>query len=221
MYPSCEIRWFFAGPPEGLLAWFDSLGMRFDGPAGAQRVDHYLLIANGDNMGIKLREGNVEVKHRTARLGEWDFPDIDAKGMAEHWIKWSFRLDQADALSQHLIREGRPEWIAVAKERLGYTYHFQEGGPALRLPLGNWAPEGCQVELTRIGVRGKAFYTFGLEAFSDSGQLERNLKMGAEAVFPAFRKWGVESGWPQPELEFRGGVSMGYPAFLLGHLQVE
>lgn len=215
MYPSCEIRWFFSVPPAGLIAWFAGPA-RLDSPDTPGRTDHYLLVANGENIGVKLREGNVEAKHRVEALGEWAFPGIGAKGVAEHWIKWSFRLDEADSLSQRIIQEGNDNWIAVAKERLAYFYHFPEDGTIREAPISEWAPEGCQVELTRIQVKGKTYHTFGLEAFSESGNLEGNLRRGAETAFSALLEWSSESGWPDAGVEFREGRSMGYPAFLSG-----
>ena len=215
MYPSCEIRWFFSVPPTGLIAWFAEPA-RLDSLYTPGRTDHYLLVANGENIGVKLREGNVEAKHRVTTLGEWAFPLVGARGVAEHWIKWSFRLDEADSLSHKIIEEGNDNWIAVVKERLGYVYHFSEDGTIREAPIGEWAPEGCQVELTQIQVKGRTCHTFGLEAFSESGQLEGNLRRGAETAFSALRKWSQESGWLDEGVGFREGRSMGYPAFLLG-----
>ncbi|MCO6487317.1 MAG: hypothetical protein J5I98_02810 [Phaeodactylibacter sp.] len=215
MYRSCEIRWFFSVAPAGLIAWFAEPAW-FDSPDTPLRTDHYLLVADGENIGVKLREGNVEAKHRVATLGEWAFPLIGARGVAEHWIKWSFRLDEADGLSQKIIQEGNDNWVAVAKERLGYIYHFLEDGAIRQAPIGEWGPEGCQVEMTRIQVKGKTYHTFGLEAFSESGNLEGNLRRGAETAFSALREWGSENGWPDAGFGFGAGCSMGYPAFLSG-----
>ena len=216
MYPSCEVRWFFHLAPEGLIVWFASKNKAFDSPDTPKRVDHYLLVANDKNIGLKLREGNIEAKQLIKILGEWHFPELNARGQVEHWIKWSFRLDEADSLSHKIIEEGNDNWIAVVKERLGYVYHFSEDGTIREAPIGEWAPEGCQVELTQIQVKGRTCHTFGLEAFSESGQLEGNLRRGAETAFSALRKWSQESGWLDEGVGFREGRSMGYPAFLLG-----
>ncbi len=215
-YPSCEVRWFFPVAPQGLAAWFASRDMRFEGLANAERVDYYLPLAFGEHIGIKLREGNIEAKHLVKRLGEWRFPEVGGRGQAEHWIKWSFQLHEADGLSRQIIHEEKyDDWIAVAKERLAFDYHFPEGGAVREVPLREWAPEGCQVELTRIETGQKTYYTFGLEAFSSSGQWERNLRRGAEAAFSALWQWCDKSGLPVHGLGFREGISMSYPEFLL------
>lgn len=51
-------------------------------------------------MSIKLREGNVEIKQFIKNLGrrQFDIPSIEGK--VEHWVKWSFDLNDADILSQ-------------------------------------------------------------------------------------------------------------------------
>ncbi len=216
MYPSYEARWFFSDPPEGLIAWFASRNMVFYGPKAAKRVDHYLLIDGGTNIGIKLREGNIEAKHLVNSLGERQFPELDIKGTVEYWIKWSFTLDGADEQSQDIIKEGRPHWIDVAKERMAYIYHFREDGEMKEAPLNEQVPEGCQVELTRLLIKNQNYHTFGLEAFSAKGNLEQNLEKGAAAAFSALKAWHEESGWPDDGLGFGEGVPMGYPAFLLG-----
>ncbi|MCB0560692.1 MAG: hypothetical protein H6573_29480 [Lewinellaceae bacterium] len=215
MYPSCEVRWFFSTAPEQLAAWFASKNMFFDGLSTPKRVDHYLLVANGKNIGIKLREGNIEAKQLIKVPGEWHFPELNTSGQIEHWIKWSFQLDEADVLSRQIIHEGQDKWIAVEKERLGYIYHFQENGANSQVPMGEWVAEGCQVELTRIEIRGKTYQTFGLEAFSDSGQMERNLKRGAETVFPLLGQWCAKTENSPDGLGFSKACSMSYPAFLL------
>ena len=216
MYPSCEVRWFFPAAPEGLIDWFISKSLRFDTSASAKRKDHYLLVPNGEKIGIKLREGNIENKHLVKCLGERHFPEFGATGVVEHWIKWSFKLDETDGLSQRIIHEGQDGWIAVEKERLGFTCHFQEDGTVSEVPIHKWVPEGCQVELTRIVVEYKTFHTFGLEAFSNSGQMEQNLERGVEIVFPALQRWCAESGQPIAGLRFPESQSVSYPAFLLG-----
>ncbi|MCB0567437.1 MAG: hypothetical protein KDD01_23975 [Phaeodactylibacter sp.] len=215
MYPSCEVRWFFPAAPEGLIDWFVSKNRRFDTPASAKRTDHYLLVPNGENIGIKLREGNIETKHLVKRQGERHFPELGATGVVEHWIKWSFKLDEADSLSQSIIHDGQDGWIAVEKERLGFTYHFLEDGAISEVSIYEWVPEGCQVELTRIVVENKTFHTFGLEAFSSSGQMERNLEQGAGMVFLALQRWCAASGQPIAGLGFPKSQSVSYPAFLL------
>ncbi|MCB0587479.1 MAG: hypothetical protein KDD06_19450 [Phaeodactylibacter sp.] len=215
MYPSCEVRWFFPSAPEGIAGWFASKSMHFEAPGNPLRTDYYLLIANGENIGLKLREGNVEAKHLVRRAGEWSFPEVGAKGFAEHWMKWSFHLDEADNLSRQVIQEGIPEWIAVFKERLGFTYHFTETGGVREVPIHEWVPEGCQVELTRIRMFGKEYYTFGLEAFSRNGQLEENLREGAKNAFSALRRWCASIAFPVDKLSMGINRSMSYPVFLL------
>ena len=70
MLPTTEIRWFFAGDvPAAVGAWFGRAVPAAEPPAA--RRDYYLQQAERrDDLGVKLREGRVEVKHLTGACGE-------------------------------------------------------------------------------------------------------------------------------------------------------
>ena len=61
-----EVRWFRRGSiPQSVRQWFSTLGRQpeFQPP----RLDYYLRLLDGDALGIKIREGKVEVKQRHFR----------------------------------------------------------------------------------------------------------------------------------------------------------
>ena len=212
MLPSYESRWFFRSCPPPLMEWFEYKGWRFGAPGNPARADFYLPIPSDKGLGFKLREGRLEAKQLLAGIGEHPFPPFKAKGKVEHWIKWSFELKEADELARQIIREKQYDWIEVKKERLGFTYHFQQEGKVAEVPIHTVIPEGCQVELTQIHVFGKAYYTFGLEAFSHAGHLEENFRHGAEVFFSTLAEW--QNGKAIAELRLPAQASMGYPEFL-------
>ena len=83
---TCEVRWFDQGGiPADLHAWFDALGEQEIQPP---RTDLYLAGLDA-SVGIKLRQGLLEIKPRQADLGERMFlPGVI--GRAATWAKWSF-----------------------------------------------------------------------------------------------------------------------------------
>lgn len=128
-----EIRWFQPGPtPAAARAWFDALGPEV---LAESRVDAY-LTPESDALGVKLREGAVEAKRRTDRLGSLAV----GAGEVEAWTKWSF--PRADAATPD---QG---WVEVAKTR-----------------RQRHAPSGdCALELSEVVVRGETWWSVCLEA---------------------------------------------------------
>ncbi len=213
MFPSYEVRWFFSQCPEALSGWMETLGHSLDDNNTAERTDFYLPLVGLQRPGIKLREGRIEVKQLINEPGMQLFPYPAAKGNVQHWIKWSFGLCEDDGLALGIIREGKHDWVSVRKKRCGFTYHFAPGGEVAKTSMGALVEEGCQVELTRIKVFGETHYTFGLEAFSQSGSMADNFQRGTELAFSEFREWN--EGKSLPQVEFDGRNSKSYPEFLM------
>ncbi|BAY35854.1 hypothetical protein NIES2111_01710 [Nostoc sp. NIES-2111] len=89
MLTSKEIRWFYPGRiPEGIKVWFHQYCLIDQEQLPQEREDVYLYIPGSDFLGIKLREGSLEVKWRTAELGVVSFGEL-VSGKAEKWTKWS------------------------------------------------------------------------------------------------------------------------------------
>ncbi len=212
MIQSYETRWFFRACPALLMEWFAGRGLRFDAPGNSVRADYYLPLPSDKGLGVKLREGRIEIKQLLAGRGEHPFPPFKSKGKVEHWVKWGFAVEEKDELGRQIIGEKRHDWIEVGKERLGFTYSFGPEGRTAEVPIHTPIPEGCQVELSRISVFGKDYFTFGLEAFSRAGHLEENFRHGAGDFFSALDEW--RQGNPTDELRMPVELSMGYPEFL-------
>lgn len=63
MYPTAEVRWFHRGKvPLDVMAWFLRLHGEPEEPG--HRVDYYLRLSDADALGIKLRDGRIEIKTR-------------------------------------------------------------------------------------------------------------------------------------------------------------
>ena len=202
MWPTVEVRWFYPGQvPSSLMAWFRQV----EGDAEEQpcRVDHYLRLETTEALGIKLREGRIEIKQRRHRLGLVRFHEPVA-GQIEAWRKWSFALTGAVASLGGSLAPASA-WIAVEKERTLLLYQVGSGERIVPLPAGSYEPYGCGLELTRIRARGAAWWSLGFEAFGQEANLQQSLVAVARHL--------LASG-TVPRLE--AAASCGYPRWLEG-----
>lgn len=169
MFPTAEIRWFYPGRlPSDVLAWFQQGHARRVEPAG--RTDRYLGAVDTDGLGVKLREGRVEVKQR------FRSPDLVtlAEGVAgylEHWRKWSFALAPESG-------EETASWIAVSKERWLRRYSLLKDGGLEVVPPSRYPDRACDLEVTQVRAGGQVWWTLGFEAFGQTSAL-RDILLGA------------------------------------------
>ncbi len=190
MVYSAEMRWFFKNQAETELIekWFNKqnlfLADKWD------RADIYLWQPGLNKLGVKIREGRVEVKILLADRGILPMINNNS-GKANDWVKYSFELRESDEENQALLQQFSSEdlntqkqlWVRVDKERLLLKYSIDlEKSKLERVPENNWPQEGCGVELTRIKVNQQTYYTFGFEAFSKSRQEPRNLQVTLQQI---------------------------------------
>ena len=152
---TCEVRWFDQGGiPADLQAWFDALGQKEIQPP---RTDLYLIGLDA-SVGIKLRQGLLEIKPRQTDLGERMFlPGVI--GRVGSWTKWSFPPGEGEwpgADSAH--------WLPVSKARQMLYYRVQEDGEISANPPGDTPETGGSLELTTITLaNGQRWWTLGFE----------------------------------------------------------
>lgn len=127
-YPSLEVRWFLDGEPEAhpeLPDWF--LHSRPVGRHGHiaeprwqgrlnDEPDLYLLLQGSDDMGVKWREGALQLKGRVANLGTEVFAGRHY-GHVQRWLKWSYG-ELPDAYRRLFAPEADLHCVAVHKTRL-------------------------------------------------------------------------------------------------------
>lgn len=187
-----EIRWFFGQAQAPLESLFQALPG--DVVTREERTDHYLAPLLSDGLGIKVREGRLEIKSRTARPHPGQIaPGLE--GCFETWVKYGFEL-RGSGLDPVGGRPA-PEWLRVHKKRWGTLLEPLPGEVRFH-PLGTDPGGWVQLEYTHFSLNGQMWYTFGLEWL-------------AEAPF----------GIPEPFFAdiFKGTRllrerSLGYPAFL-------
>src|SRR5688572_15453386 len=195
MYKSKEIRWFKNNLDKSILDWFSKSGQTFENTS--PRTDFYLPLEK-DDITVKLREGNIEIKHRIGDVIKGNLT-TNAEGIFENYVKWSFTADKADELSQQITETNHYNWTEIKKTRIGVKLIRDSDGKLKTLPIKTIVDWGCQVEYTYLIIDGKAYYTFALEWFGDK-QLELDSKLPYD-ILDATR--------------FDISASMGYGGFLL------
>lgn len=112
MLTTAELRWFNRGTlPSETSHWFDCLGEALAPPE--ERVDLYLYLPGCDYLGIKLRQGRLEIKWRQAELEIVRFGDR-VEGKAEKWGKWLCEDPTAQSFQTTDV-VGEKAWVSVKK----------------------------------------------------------------------------------------------------------
>ncbi|PTX42869.1 hypothetical protein C8P64_1391 [Christiangramia gaetbulicola] len=195
MYNSKEIRWFYKTEPESIRNWFEENGYIFENTEA--RTDYYLPLKDKNDLSIKLRENNIEVKQRTGRSENADLTD-SIQGYFEDYTKWSFSSAEDDSLFHEITEKEKFSWLPVKKERIGFKLKKDDHDKIVRVALEEFPPYGCQLEYTRVKVKDEIWYSFALEWFGDQ-ELEFDLSILDEII---------------GEHKLEASDSMGYAEFL-------
>ncbi len=190
---SQEARWFFEGGSvrhADVRQWFEQYSPypRASGvgpPVWRSRKDGksdiYLLVPGAADIGIKWREGDLQVKGRVADLGTVVFAGRHA-GRVERWVKWSYgalpgayrdifeRTASLDTVTVHKTR-------ALRKIRLG-TFT----GAAEEVAATTLLDRGLNIEMTDLSVDGRAYCSVAFEAFPDDSAMHAAFN-GAVSLF--------------------------------------
>lgn len=172
MYPTAEVRWFYRGPiPQELLDWFRP----DETPAADQppRTDRYLFLPDHDALGIKLRQGRLELKQRQGRPDQAQLHE-EVSGLLELWHKWSFPLAELPGDLAAAVADSA-SWLAVEKQRYLRRYQLARSGQALLAPVGQVIGLGCEWELARVRYSDHDWWTVAFEAFGDQTMLKAAL----------------------------------------------
>lgn len=201
---SSEIRWFFPQSlPQEVLEWF-SAGENLT--PERVREDEYLLFPGCDTVGVKLREGKLEVKTLQAASRPLDL-DGGITGRTDQWVKWSFGNEGLKTMKEALLESER--WGRVSKERFLRKFSYDSGNPvevqSEEKPLPT---SGCNVELTRLRVNADPgeWFSLGFEAFGAPAST-------AKILDDTLRKFFGEHG-DMPGVRLTGRESLSYPAWL-------
>ena len=195
MQKSIETRWFIPGNvPPGVILWFqDEMAV-----AQPSRIDTYLHTAKVHDLGIKLREGRIELKQRLIVLGQHTFTPA-VTGIVESWGKWSFPLDSSNPAVDTLSEC----WIRVAKHRIIRRYQVTGDGSIRAIPGWLFPLQRSTIEIANIIINGSAWWSLNLEVVGTDIDLFNALQVTADLLF-------MKSGGPT----LSGAQSFSYPQWL-------
>ena len=212
--PSFEVRWFIVGTADehpDLKQWFETTAPwpqqeSAGTPAWQEyREDIYLLIPNGTDMGIKWREGKLQIKGRVSDIGAVQFASHHI-GRVDRWLKWSYSSELEayqqlfeDSTYNKLARVTVGKTRALRKIRLDTVT-----GKADEVDLDSFIDRGMGCELTNVTINDNHYCSLAFEAFpDDSGMImtftkavsdflntleTRELTLEQSASYPIFLK---------------------------------
>ncbi|MCK0159167.1 hypothetical protein [Allomuricauda sp. F6463D] len=160
MHRTREIRWFFQNEKEQLTNWFQQLNCT----SMRSRTDFYLDI-NNEDIGIKLREGKIEVKHRIGTRANGGL-NHNIWGCFDEFLKWSFNVQEQDRVLSKIIDFEHCEWIPVQKKQKVVQLTAVNGENKLK-PISEHLTSGCQLEYSTITIFNQKWYTLALEWFGE------------------------------------------------------
>jgi hypothetical protein len=182
-----EVRWFVPGSVAehaGIESWFRTrpIADGSGGPAAidwdpappAWRQDRYLVVPGHDDMGIKWRDGRLEIKGREAALGHTAFAP-GTEGMCERWLKWSYAGAAIEQRFLGLFQGGAAEGVVlVEKRRLQRHLRLDPALGPVEVGSGARRERGVNLELAQIrmpGSRIESHWSLAFEAFPGDLQM--------------------------------------------------
>jgi hypothetical protein len=206
---SHEVRWFFeegAGSNGSPVPKSSGVGM----PVGEDRIDGepdvYLLVPGSDDMGIKWREGKLQIKGRVASVGTQVFCER-RQGKIERWVKWSYS-DMPAAYKRGFVagKETGLVTASVGKTRAVRKVRLDTlTGKAQEVDAQTFVDRGVGFELTNLKVAGKAYCSLAFEAFPDDSAMDAAFTQAVESFLGGLK-----------ELNLTAACSQSYPAWLGG-----
>jgi len=218
---SHEVRWFFEGKADQhkqLKDWFETVApssiSKHSGvgpPVWKLRLDDqpdiYLLVPGNDDMGIKWREGELQIKGRVSSLGTQVFCGRH-QGKVERWIKWSYK--NVPASYQRLFAaEKEPGLVtaAVRKTRALRKVRLDTlNGKAEEVDAKTFIDRGLGFELTDLEVAGKAYCSLAFEAFPNDSAMDAAFTQAVEAFLAGLEKFDLTAACSQSYPAFLGSV---------------
>jgi hypothetical protein len=195
-----EVRWFFDGNlaagGAATSAWFAAATVGGqEGEAGPVvraedwrhedwRTDRYLLLPDADDVGVKLRQGRLEIKGRHSLIGIQRFGD-GLEGEVACWTKWTLAAPEWTIGSVAWSAIEAKMSLCVAKLRMLRSMQFSEDGviagsveQGAEPTLPGESQDGLhgerkwslQMELARIRVAGAdadTHWSLAFEAYPD------------------------------------------------------
>ncbi len=153
LYQSGEVRWFWKGgiPPE-ISSAFDDFN---ESLIQENRTDRYLIFPKNVHLGVKLREGNFEIK---ALLETGDNIKVGRSRLVATCEIW-----QKVSLTNFNWEPATGEVTEVIKSR--WSCHFvRDNEQWVKSDALSSYADSCQIELTEIKILEEKYWSWALEA---------------------------------------------------------
>lgn len=183
-FASHEVRWFFEGASDqhdSLKHWFVTAepfpkSTDVGPPVWRGRLDDqpdvYLIIPGSGDMGIKWREGYLQIKGCVASLGTQVFCGRH-QGEIERWVKWSYP-DMPPAYKNLFLSGHERDLLTVAVQKVRMLRKVRVDtftGQAEEVESTSQIDRGLGIELTDLQVGGNAYCSLAVEAFPDDSAM--------------------------------------------------
>lgn len=202
-----EIRWFYPGKNQDFEENFKSLDGDFT--EEPLRDDHYLQ-SDSDDMGIKVRGGNLEIKLRRTESSNV-LEKNNTSGLIEEWIKWIWAggpSGTTDNTVKFLDEITKGPVSSVHKKRFVRRYNINDGNASSIKGLIPEGQSGFSSEFTKINFNQKDWWSFGFET------------TGSKIPLDVFKKTVVEV-LASFSFKFSRQNSFGYPKWIISNRSVK
>ena len=209
MISSHEVRWFLEGGVDrhpALRRWVEegTAEPKWIGRLGG-KPDVYLIVPGAADMGIKWREGQLQIKGLESALGTQRFTG-SFEGKVERWIKWGYEGKSVEDAFAPWFKPSStaPQIVEVHKTRCLRKVRLSPFTPmAIEVDSNTLIDRGGALEVTDLRVGARAFTSVAFEAFPNDSGMHRDFTVFVNAFL------GKLNG-----IELTESNSMSYPAWL-------
>ena len=162
-----EIRWFYNHTFDEILDWWN--GKNLPSNDEGDRSDYYVFIPNVDYVGIKNREGRLEVKWRIPN-SQKKFETSKLEGLIEEWVKWSWSDSKPqvnDELFNFLSEYPKGPMIKILKRRRSRKFNLISNAEFEPVKWVALTESGLSMELTEITNGGSKWWSVGFETLGN------------------------------------------------------
>ena len=181
MFSSHEVRWFLEGSIDEhseLRRWIQdgAPSPKWQGRLGG-KPDVYVVVPEASNMGIKWREGQLQIKGLECALGTQIFSN-GYSGKVERWMKWSYAGDSIarDFGAWFSRSDSGPRIVEVFKTRCLRKVRINPfNGELNEVHPDQPIDRGGILEVTDLRAGSKAFSSVAFEAFPNDSAMHENF----------------------------------------------
>ena len=158
-------------------------------------------------MGIKWREGALQIKGRVSSLGTHAFCGRH-QGEIERWRKWSYA--NIPAAYQRLFMAGKETGLVTAsvqKTRALRKVRLDTmTGKAQGVDAKTVVDRGLGFELTDLEVAGKAYCSLAFEAFPNDSAMDAAFTQAVEAFLDGLTAFDLAAAHSRSYPAWLGGI---------------